>query len=78
VEIPGFEVQQAPMVENAEYDFIVWNKNEDPECALLGNPFPIELKSFTKIDNATINYLHTKANLQGFKSLIIMTTASKT
>ena len=77
IDIPGFEVEQSSTVENREYDLVVWNGNEDSDAALLGNPIPIELKTFSKIDNATINYLHTKAHLQGFKSLVILTTAKK-
>jgi len=73
--INGFDVQQNEFISGKEYDFIVWNNTEDRELSTLGNPIPIEVKSSSTISNDILHTLSSKANLQGFKSFILITTA---
>ena len=74
-EVPGFEVQYNEQRNGKEYDFILWNSNENEELRNLGNPIPIEVKASNYIENALLHSLISKANLQGFKSFILITTA---
>ncbi|WP_333852789.1 restriction endonuclease [Epilithonimonas sp.] len=77
-EVPGFDVQYNEKRNGKEYDFILWNSNENEELRSLGNPIPIEVKASNYIENTLIHSLISKANLQGFKSFILITTASLT
>lgn len=74
-EIPNWEVQHSARQKDVEYDFIVWNSTSDKELEGLGNPIPIELKATKTIENNLIHSLASKANIQGFKSFILITTA---
>ena len=74
-EVPGFEVQYNEQRNGKEYDFILWNSNENEELRNLGNPIPIEVKASNFIENTLLHSLISKANLQGFKSFILITTA---
>jgi hypothetical protein len=75
-EIPGFDVQHNTTREGTEYDFIIWNSNHDADIERLGNPIPVEVKATARIDNNLVYALVTKARLQGFRSFILITTAS--
>ncbi len=74
-EIPGIEVEKGFDQKDGEYDFIIWNSTSDKEVEGLGNPIPIEVKAKRFIGSDTIHALTSKANLQGFKSIILITTA---
>lgn len=72
--INGFDVNLNERRSGKEYDLIIWNNNPN-DLEYLGNPFPVEIKSTKIITNSFIDELITKAELQGFKSLILMTTS---
>lgn len=76
VEIPDFEPQYNEQRSGKEYDFIVWNSNELQELKGLGNPIPIEVKATKRIENNFIHSLISKAISQGFRSFILITTAT--
>jgi hypothetical protein len=77
-EIPGFEIQGNQSHRGKEYDIILWNSTELKELIGLGNPIPIEVKATKRIDNHFINSITLKASNQGFKSIILITTAELT
>ncbi|WKV12647.1 hypothetical protein [Marivirga harenae] len=76
IEIPDFEPQYNEQRSGKEYDFIVWNSNELQELKGLGNPIPIEVKATKRIENNFIHSLISKAISQGFRSFILITTAT--
>ncbi|BFO66379.1 hypothetical protein [Chryseobacterium sp. KCF3-3] len=74
-DIPGFEIQKSDSRSTKEYDFILWNNNEDDDLKNLGNPIPGEIKATKTIQSSLIHSLVSKASLQGFRSFILITLA---
>lgn len=60
------------------YDLLIWNKSDDPDLRLLGNPIPIELKSVSSLNSQILNHLLQLAKRTNIKGMILATTGTNT
>ena len=58
---------------DARFDFIIWNSLPDTDMIAMGNPIPVEMK--LGLNYSIFDQLTKKCQLQGFKSLIIVSTS---
>ena len=72
--IHNLEIQN-PKIQGREYDLLIWNSTNIDSLRNLGNPIPVEIKATKRIESKLIDSLIGKASSQGFKSIVLVSTA---
>ena len=69
------EAESRSRSRSSGFDFLLWNKSDDPEFQVLGNPIPVEIKALNALNLSQIMSLAERLQKQGLKSLLLLTTA---